>query len=409
MKIISTILSILIILSISLNGSSIETSPIEESIFNNNLINQTDISKDTYSGHLRIYVVEPSSRWDNFDRDPYHFGFLDFAFDDTLSLRFQETFTDSITWDGSNFNNLKEDNIMVMAAVFNQEINTGYSDPPSGNPFDAHYVDAAAAAKPGETGTNTVNEDFTHTVFVEEGTATWCPYCPAMAEGLYSVYETGDIPFYFVALVADENEVAHDYLGLNYNQEFYPTGYFDGGKKVVVGGYEGELYYRTRINSCSKSDVHDLDLSISLEWLGNSQLQIDISVTNIENSPPGTPTITGTTSGRSGSTYDYKVSTTDPDGDDVYYWIEWFESCPGVSWQGPYASGEEVTFSNTWGDEGTFNIKVKAKDELGAESDWAELEISMPKIKTFNQIPRILVWLFERFPSLQPYFSNFYN
>ena len=39
-----------------------------------------------YKGHLRVYVVEPVSRWDNYDGDPYHFGFLDFAFSDKLSI-----------------------------------------------------------------------------------------------------------------------------------------------------------------------------------------------------------------------------------------------------------------------------------------------------------------------------------
>ena len=51
-------------------------------------------------------------------------------------------------------------------------------------------------------------EDFTHAVFGEEFTATWCVYCPSAAENLMKVYE--DIPdepyyhdqFFFVALKA---------------------------------------------------------------------------------------------------------------------------------------------------------------------------------------------------------------
>ena len=33
------------------------------------------------------------------------------------------------------------------------------------------------------------DEQFTHTVFAEEFTATWCVYCPSAAENLMLVYE----------------------------------------------------------------------------------------------------------------------------------------------------------------------------------------------------------------------------
>jgi hypothetical protein len=48
---------------------------------------------------------------------------------------------------------------------------------------------------------------------------------------------------------------------------------------------------------------------------------------------------------------------------------------------------------------------AKVKDTFDAESDWAILEVSMPKKKSFDFIPRLFLWLFERFPFLQPYFS----
>jgi len=167
-------------------------------------VNTTNIQNNApYTGQLRIYVVEPESRWDNKDGDPYHYGFLDFAVDETLSIEYQDTYTNQVTWDASDagYSNVRENNVIVIATVFNPEVNKGYANPPTKNPFDAHYVDAAAGAEPGETGYNTVNEDFTHTVFVEEATAQYCPYCPAMAEALNSVYESEDYPFYFVCLL----------------------------------------------------------------------------------------------------------------------------------------------------------------------------------------------------------------
>ena len=121
-----------------------------------------------------------------------------------------------------------------------------------------------------------------------------------------------------------------------------------------------------------------------------------------ENSPPETPEIDGPTSGNVGTEYDYTVSTTDPEGDDCYYWIEWCgEGCTS-GWMGPYPSGEEQVFSHTWDEQGDFTIKVKAKDIYDAESDWATLEVIMPMNKPFNFNFNLIEWLFERFPNAFP-------
>ena len=235
-----------------------------------------------YTGTLRVYIVEPVSRWKDNDKDPYHFGFLDFAFNDALNIPYGDTHIEEITWNPgqAGYPDAMENNIMAIAAVFNPQVHNGHADPPFGNPFDSYYVDACAAAKPGETGQNVKDENFTHTVFCEEGTATWCPYCPAMSNALYSIYESHDYPFYFVALIADKNSVADNRLD-EYNLAGYPTAFFDGGKKVVIGGYTSETPYRSAIRSCATRDVHDLDLTIETEWVNNA-LQITVSITNNE-------------------------------------------------------------------------------------------------------------------------------
>jgi len=234
-----------------------------------NIQTSNDISP--YTGHLRVYVVEPTSRWDNYDHRPYHYGFLDFAIDETLSIEYQDTYNTEITWSAQDagYSGVSENNIIVIATVFNPESKKGYANPPFQNSFNAYYVDAAAGAKPGETGENTVNEDFTHTVFVEEATATWCPHCPEMAEALNSIYDSGDYPFYFVAMISDENDDVYDRLINDYNLYGYPSSFFDGGYKVLVGGYDQESPYRSRIESCGIRDVHEMDLSLSVEWLGD--------------------------------------------------------------------------------------------------------------------------------------------
>ncbi len=101
----------------------------------------------------------------------------------------------------------------------------------------------------------------------------------------------------------------------------------------------------------------------------------------LDNLPPETPTITGTQSGKVGEEYIYTVTTTDPDGDRVYYMFDWDDGTE-KEWIGWHMSGEEFTKSHTWNSKGTYNVRVKSKDINEAESEWSDpLSVSMPKIK----------------------------
>jgi hypothetical protein len=251
-----------------------------------------------YQGHLLIYVTEPLSRWNMQNQQPYHFASLGLADDEDLSIPYQETYTKSITWNGD----VTETNVMVMAAVFNPEPHSAYAYPPASNLFEAHYVDAAAAATPGNTSYNTVNVNFTHTVFVEEGTATWCQYCPAMATALHGIYESHDYPFYYVALVDDKSPGASTRLRTDYNVYGFPTSFFDGGYKVYVGGDSNQGQYRTRIKSAGKRDVQDLNLSLSVDYIGSGDLRINVSITNNEEIKTPIIQIGNATGGLSGIT-----------------------------------------------------------------------------------------------------------
>lgn len=273
-------------------------------------LQQTDSSQTTtgtpYQGHIRIYVTEPTSRWNMFNKEPYHFGSLGLADDEDLSIQYQDTFSKSITWTGD----VQENNVLVMAAVFNQEPNTTYAYPPSKNPFEAHYVDAAAAAAPGNTSYNTVNENFTHTVFVEEGTATWCRYCPAMASALLGVYESKLYPFYYVSLIDDKSPDAPVRLRTDYNIYGFPSAFFDGGYKVYVGGDSNQGQYKTRIKQCGKRDVQELNLTLAVDYIGSGDLKINVSITNNEQIKAPIIEIENATGGLTGITVAVKNSGT---------------------------------------------------------------------------------------------------
>jgi len=95
------------------------------------------------------------------------------------------------------------------------------------------------------------------------------------------------------------------------------------------------------------------------------------------NNPPSAPSITGSTNGTAGNTYTYTFVTTDPDGDNVSYFIDWGDN-NSSGWLGPYDSGLEKTASHSWSQKGTYTIKAKARDIYGAESDWTTLAVTMP-------------------------------
>ncbi len=115
---------------------------------------------------------------------------------------------------------------------------------------------------------------------------------------------------------------------------------------------------------------------------------------------PTSPTIHGSTDGKVEQPYSYSVNTTDPNGDDVYYFIDWGDNTTS-SWIGPYSSGEVITESHTWSEKGKYTIKAKVKDVNEWESNWATLTVTMPY--SFNKpIPHYLELLFQRFPHAFP-------
>ena len=68
--------------------------------------------------------------------------------------------------------------------------------------------------------------------------------------------------------------------------------------------------------------------------------------------------------------YTFSTSTEDPQEDDVYYLFDWDDGTDS-GWLGPYPSGSEQSASHSWDEEGEYDVKVKAKDENDAVSDWS--------------------------------------
>jgi len=92
---------------------------------------------------------------------------------------------------------------------------------------------------------------------------------------------------------------------------------------------------------------------------------------------PTTPN--GQTTVKPGKTYYYSTSTTDPNGDKIQYGWDWDGDKLVDDWTRFYDSGEKITTSHVWDQQGTYTIYVKAKDIQGAESEWSDpLPVSVP-------------------------------
>jgi hypothetical protein len=116
---------------------------------------------------------------------------------------------------------------------------------------------------------------------------------------------------------------------------------------------------------------------------------------------PSAPQINGPTSGKTGKEYDYTFMSVDPTYDDVFYYIEW-EDGEIEEWIGPYNSGELVTIGHSWTQDGSYNIRAKAKDENGEESGWSTYVVSMPKGKKRNEVNRPFLSFLENHPHMFP-------
>jgi len=128
------------------------------------------------------------------------------------------------------------------------------------------------------------------------------------------------------------------------------------------------------------------------------------SFTTRGNNPPNAPKIKGPSkvritlkSTQGPGPYNYSFNATDPDGDNVSYFIDWGDGT-STGWIGLYESGKEIIVSHTWSAQGTYTVRAKAKDIYGAEGPWGTLKVWIPRINLISKI--LVIQLMNRFPRL---------
>jgi hypothetical protein len=128
----------------------------------------------------------------------------------------------------------------------------------------------------------------------------------------------------------------------------------------------------------------------------------------IENEPPEAPKILGPKSGTSGRLINYKFSSTDPEGFDLYYYVDWGDG-DYEQWIGPYASGKEAGLVHSWSRAGDYTITVKVMDQYGAESSESLFKILITKDKSITNtiLFQITKKLMDDFPILERLFWGY--
>ena len=120
------------------------------------------------------------------------------------------------------------------------------------------------------------------------------------------------------------------------------------------------------------------------------------------NEKPNNPSIDGPNEGIPGIEYCYTISSTDPDNDNLEYYIQWGDdNCE--EWIGPYLSGEEFKINHSWDSQGMYFIKVKTRDIYGEESSWVTITINIPRTKGYDYL---FIRLLEGFSYSFRFFRN---
>jgi hypothetical protein len=301
--------------------------------------------ENQYNGYIRLFMTEIISRYNTSLGDPFKFGFLDFVFDKSISINPGATYTDYKIWNGfehedahgDNFGDLKANNIQVALVVYNNS--NGYVD------------STAVACVPNNQPYKAID--------------------PYPENGAIDV--KADVDLRWNCTDPDGDELVYDiYLGTTNPPPLFaselPEPIFDPG----LLEFETKYYWYI-VSKDNRGGTND-----SMVW----------NFTTKFNYIPDVPAVPyGPSEGNVGEELVYVTTTFDPDeDDDLYYWFEWGNG-NNSGWVGPFESYEIANASYIWPEGGDFEIKVKVKDEYGAESKFSgdfPVHITEPNLEIDN-------------------------
>jgi len=169
---------------------------------------------------------------------------------------------------------------------------------------------------------------------------------------------TPGIPYEFTTTTTDPegDDVAFKFDWGDGTESDWTSFVPSGSSGSASHSWSGQDTYELKVKA---KDIYDAESG----WSGPHEIVIG--------QPPNTPLApTGPDSGLPGTSYSFSASTTDPDGDQVAFKFDWGDGTES-DWTSFVASGSSTSKSHFWSIEGTYDVKVKAKDIYNAESGWS--------------------------------------
>ena len=214
-------------------------------------------------------------------------------------------------------------------------------------------------------------------------------------KAVYSLTLSSDFKFFHPSL---------GYVGITYKFTIYLEDYglhmFDWGD-----GTYSDWVIGIADKSYSSPGVYEIKWKAK-DMYGNETPWSDpilITILIIGNQPPTAPYVTGPKIGIAGVKYEWTFVSTDPEEDNITYYIDFGDQCGGAEYYGPNPSGEQIIIPHIYPYRSTFIINALAIDEFGTQSNWTYYEVTMPRIKMLHN--SLFLQLLERFPFLQTLFN----
>jgi len=139
------------------------------------------------------------------------------------------------------------------------------------------------------------------------------------------------------------------------------TGYADTNQDRLVSAEETFVY----IEENFPEGIDEMHPTISDGYPG------ELVLTEVELPPSKPDAPSGQIIGDTNISYNYSTVSIDPEDGKISYGWDWDSNYIVDEWTGPLDSNITVINSHSWAVEGTYNIRVKAKDEFGVLSGWS--------------------------------------
>jgi hypothetical protein len=221
------------------------------------------------------------------------------------------------------------------------------------------------------------------------------PPCPPMIEGPNDGIEGASYDFTFMSEDPECGDIYY-MIDCDDGSPCEWIGPYASGEEIIVSHIWNDIG-TFGIIAKAKDDNY-----VESEWSEPHNISI------VENQYPVKVVINGQKWGFGGVDYEFTFISTDADGHDIYYRINWDDE-NDTGYIGPYCTGETLTLSHSWKQKGEYFIKAWAKDTLDGESQQSSYKIviltnkNKEKSIIFNVI---LEHLIKNFPLLNHMLQN---